>query len=49
MHDLVRAVRHPKYLGFGLRPLSERRGLSTPPPSSGTLSSRFRVGNSSHN
>jgi hypothetical protein len=32
MHDLVRVDMHPKYLGFGLRPLSERRGLSTPPP-----------------
>jgi hypothetical protein len=27
MHDLVCAVRHPKYLGFGLRPLFERRGV----------------------
>jgi hypothetical protein len=28
MHDYLRAVDIPKYLGFGLRPLSERRSLS---------------------
>jgi len=28
MHDLVCADMHPKYLGFGLRPFSERHGLS---------------------
>jgi hypothetical protein len=28
MHDYLRAIDIPKYLGFGLKLLSERRGLS---------------------
>jgi len=45
--DLVRANIHPKYLGFGLWPLSDRRGLSIPFPSNGSLSPRSRFRNNS--
>jgi len=39
---------HPKYLGFSLQPLLERRRLTIPPSSNGSLSIRSIFGNISY-
>jgi hypothetical protein len=45
-HDPTSSAR-PKYLGFGLRLLSDRRGLTLPSSLSGLLSARSTEGNHS--